>query len=398
MRFRICTSTLIFSIYVLMSINIVSYSYNECENWQNDHPEWVFCDDFESDDPLVTTGRYFEYGDNNGDFKVVEGVGFGDSKGMEVVWQQGEVGAGGIKLAFGRNPNSYMNKQQISPNKDFREIYYRMYLKMQNGWEGNPAKLSRATVFTSADDWRQAMIAHLWSDGDYHLLIDPASCVDEYGAVECTTYNDFDHLAWLGYQCGITPIFDSVHDDTWFCVEHHVTLNDSGETNGVQEFWINDTLEARRENLNFTGTYTEYAINAIFFENYWNDGSIKEQKRYFDNIVVSTERIGCCDSNVQIIPYKYLLKKNHGRGGLFLQFEPYKGNVRLIYNAVVKIQEPVQIVIYNLRGISIRRYNTDTNQISKGYVFNTGGLSNGVYFVRVKIKNINISISFLKVF
>ena len=136
-------------------------------------------------------------------------------------------------------------------------------------------------------------------------------------------------------------------------------------------------------------------VHTIFFENYWNDGSIKEQKRYFDNIVVSTERIGCCDSNVQI---KYLLKKNHGRGRLFFQFEPFKGDVRIFYNAVVKIQEPVQIVVYNLRGISIRKHNTDTDRISKGYVFNIGGLPNGVYFVRVKIKNINLSTSFLKVF
>ncbi len=30
----------------------------------------------------------------------------------------------------------------------------------------------------------------------------------------------------------------------------------------------------------------------FFFENYWNNGSVKDQERYIDNIVVSTKRIG----------------------------------------------------------------------------------------------------------
>jgi hypothetical protein len=37
-------------------------------------------------------------------------------------------------------------------------------------------------------------------------------------------------------------------------------------------------------------------INAVLFENYWNAGSPVTQERYFDNIVISTSRIGCgCD-------------------------------------------------------------------------------------------------------
>ncbi len=381
----------------IIYLSFAAYPANECTDWQTNHPEWIFCDDFESSDPLVTSGRYFEYGDNDGDFKLVDSIGVDESKGMEVVWQQGEVGAGGIKVAFGRNPNSYMNKQQISPNEDFREIYYRMYLKMEDGWEGNPAKLSRATVFTSSEDWRQAMIAHLWSDGNYHLLLDPASCVDANGNVECTKYNDFDNLQWLGNKSGITPLFDSAHDDTWFCVEHHVKLNDPGQSNGLQEFWIDDSLEARRESMNFTGTYTEYAINAVFFENYWNDGSIKEQKRYFDNIVISTERIGCLDSNVAII------KNNSGTTSkssqdIHLSFELYSGNITIYYNTIVKIKETVQIGIYTIKGIPVCKYTTDTEKISNGLIINSDGLANGVYLVTLRLKNIKLLSSFSKVF
>lgn len=267
----------------------------ECDNWQTLHPAWIFCDDFEDDTALRRQGRYFEYGNDNGDFVVVDGIGVNTSRGMQTVFQTGEVGAGGLKLAFGRVPGSYFDKG-IRNTEDFREIYYRIYLKNQAGWEGSPAKLSRAIVFAGSN-WSQAMIAHLWSSGDY-LLIDPASGVDENGNVITTKYNDFANLHWLGYKRGTTPVFDSEHDDRWYCIEAHVRLNDAGESNGVQEFWIDGHPEARRSGLNFVDSYTDYGINAIFIENYWNSGSPKEQQRYFDNFVVSTERIGCmCDGS-----------------------------------------------------------------------------------------------------
>jgi len=263
----------------------------ECENWQTEHPEWIFCDDFESGDPLVATGRYFEYTDNDGDFIPLDGVGLDGSTGMRVLWQAGEVDAGSLKVAFGRNPNGYMDNG-IRPTEDFGEIYYRMYLRMQPGWTGSPAKLSRATVFYSASDWSQAMIAHIWSDDAEHLIIDPVSCVSG-GTPVCTGYNDFGNMDWLGIGTGTTPLFATSNSGTWYCIEAHVRLNNSGAANGVQEFWIDGNLEVRSDTLDFVGTYHDYAINAVFFENYWNVGSLQEQERYFDNIVISTEPIGC---------------------------------------------------------------------------------------------------------
>lgn len=263
----------------------------ECAGWQVEHPEWIFCDDFEEPGPLVADGRYFEYGDDEGDCVPVDDLGFAGSRALESHFEVGEVGAGGLKLGFGRNPNAYMNKG-IRPDEDFREIWYRMYVKHEQGWSGDPAKLSRATVFTSADDWSQAMIAHLWGDGQERLLVDPVSCVVN-GQVVCQGYNDFANMSWLGNQSGTTAIFSTADSGQWRCVEAHVRLDDPGQANGVQEFWIDGQLEASRDGMTFVGDYDAYAINAVFFENYWNDGSTQDQARWFDNIVVSTEPIGC---------------------------------------------------------------------------------------------------------
>jgi hypothetical protein len=211
---------------------------------------------------------------------------------MRVLWQRGEVDAGSLALGFGRNPSSYMNKN-IHSGEDFKEIYYRMYLKNGSGWEGSPYKLSRAAV-VSDSDWSQAMIAHLWSsqNGNNTLAIDPVSCVVN-GTVQCNGWNDFNNLRWLGKKHGTTPLFSQELAGQWLCIEAHVKLNDPGNNNGLQEFWIDGQLQARNSNLNLTDTYTEYGINYIAFENHWNSGSSQEQERYFDNIVVSTSPIGC---------------------------------------------------------------------------------------------------------
>jgi hypothetical protein len=213
---------------------------------------------------------------------------------MRVRWQVGEVGAGSLKLAFGRTPLTYFRAVDAG-TANYRDIYWRMYVKNQAGWVGGGAdKLSRATVFAGSN-WSQAAIAHIWSmgSGSNYLGVDPASGTDLAGNVLTTTYNDFANLRWLGMRAGTLPIFSSGNVGQWYCVEARMRLNDPGVNNGVHALWINGTLQAQRTDLNWVGSYDAYGINAVFFENYWNAGSPVAQERYFDNLVVSTQPIGC---------------------------------------------------------------------------------------------------------
>lgn len=268
----------------------------ECEGWQSRHPDWIFCDDFETTAPMVAQGRYFEYNDAQGQFAAAAGIGWNGSRGMRARWQTAQVDAGNLKVSFGRVPNPAWEKG-IRPGADFREVYYRLYMRTEAGWQGDPYKLTRATVLAKAD-WSQAMIAHLWGDRAEHLQLDPVRCVDANSAVKCSGYNDFTHMDWIGAKAGATPVYDASHAGKWTCVEAHVKLNDPGQSNGVHEFWIDDRLEARREGLNFLGTYQAYGLNCVFFENYWNSGSPQTQERYFDNIVISTARVTCAEGGL----------------------------------------------------------------------------------------------------
>jgi hypothetical protein len=280
--------------FLALLLHLPAGAASECDSWRTRHSEWIFCDDFESGGPLAAAGRYFEVNDNAGDFKPVAGEGLHGTTAMRANWQAGEVDAGNLKLGFGRSPSTYFSKG-IRTTEDFREIYYRMYVRLQAGWKGNPYKLTRATVLAKSD-WSQAMIAHLWGDQSTGLQLDPASCTDGTGAVKCAGYNDFNSLKWIGAKAGPMHVFDGSYDGQWLCVEAHVKLNSAGNADGLHEFWIGDTLEARREGLDFLGNYKDYGINAVFFENYWNTGSPQAQMRWFDNIVVSTQRIGCAES------------------------------------------------------------------------------------------------------
>ena len=249
---------------------------------------WIWCDDFDQD----RLNRYFEVVTDNGSFTRTAGVGAQSSFGMRARFNAGQVSAGNLKLAFGRTPTGYMRPVDAG-STNHREIYWRIFVRTQTGWTGGGYKFTRAIVFANSN-WAEAAIAHLWTGGSTLVLTaDPASGTDAAGVLKTTTYNDFNNLRWLGARSGTTALFNEAQANQWYCVEAHVKLNDAGASNGIFEFWINGNLESRRTDLNWLGSYSAYGINAVFIENYWNNGAPKQQERYFDNFIVSTQRIGC---------------------------------------------------------------------------------------------------------
>lgn len=263
----------------------------------NDAPAGtIFCDDFEDD--LALSEKYFEYSDAGGKFVLDETAGRNGSRGMKAIFKKGDVDVGALRKSIGRTPSEYIGEHAASPDKNFNEIYWRIDVKLQEGWQGGGGdKLTRATVIAN-DDWAQGAIGHIWSSNKWYLMIDPASGISETGVLNTTRYNDFDNLRWnLGRKIGAEAIFSDENTGKWFCVEGHMKLNSPGRSDGVFEFWINDKLQARTSNMNWHGDWNSdpdnYKINAVFFENYWNSGAVQDQERYFDNIVISTIRIGC---------------------------------------------------------------------------------------------------------
>lgn len=254
---------------------------------------WIWCDDFESD----RTASYFEYKDADGAFVRAAETGISGSFGMRARFAPRQVDAGALHLAIGRTPQPYM--RAVGPATRFTEVYWRFFLRTGPGWKGGGGeKLTRAMVFGSSVGFAQAMIAHVWSgrsgtpEAD-HLELDPARGTDGTGSLRTQRYNDAPNLRWLGRIQSESRVMADDRAGRWQCIEIRVRLNDPGATNGDFRLWVDGTEQAGRAGLDWVGTYREYGINAIYLENYWNAGSPTAQDRFFDNFVVSRERIGC---------------------------------------------------------------------------------------------------------
>lgn len=260
-----------------------------CPGGASPSPDVIWCDSFEDADlgPGNTVGeKYYDFDDDAGDFIRINTQSAEGNYAMRSRWQTGETSAGSMHLNFGRNPLG----SNLYSTRDFRDIYWRFYIKLEDGFSGYPSKLTRAIGFADTG-WSQSMIAHLWvNDSDpSRLAADPASGIAADSSLATSGWNDFANLSWLGARTGSTALVPG----QWYCVEAHVALNSPGNTDGVFEYWLDDTREAGRTDLNWVKSWTDYGINAVFFSNYWGAGSPREQERYFDALVVSTKRIGC---------------------------------------------------------------------------------------------------------
>lgn len=281
--------------YLLLLLGCTTSTYaaeSFCPRGSAPDPAVIWCDSFENEDlgPGGTVGeKYYEFDNDGGEFARTTADHAHGGYALRARYQSGEIDAGHLILNFGRNPLG----SQAQSQRDFQEIYWRVYVKLASGFVGHPSKYTRATIFANSN-WAQAMIAHIWTDNNEpRLSMDPASGINALGSLATTQWNDFPNLRWLGLRQGTTTI----DPGRWYCLESRVRLNTSGASDGVFQFWIDGNLEASRTDLNWVGTWNQYGINALMLETYWNNTSSRDQDRYFDAFVVSTKRVGCLDSS-----------------------------------------------------------------------------------------------------
>lgn len=278
-----------------------------CPGSANPDPAILYCDDF--DDGIPISEKWNAYNPGSNSFVLVSGVGVAGSTAMRASFESGQVNAGTFSIGLGQLPAFYTGggenwQHVIEPESKFREIYFRQYLKMGVGWSGIPRKYSRVRVLSDPQPGDSvhptAFQGHFWQQINTNnggtvgaLYWNNSNGVDENGTV-IDTGNNSNASVWIAQTRGSTAIFqDYPQGSEWICIEAHLKLNDPGLSNGIEEFWVNDQLEARRTDQNHVGIYTAYGLNQVIFDNYWNGGSPQYNELYRDNMVISTERIGC---------------------------------------------------------------------------------------------------------
>ncbi len=80
----------------------------------------------------------------------------------------------------------------------------------------------------------------------------------------------------------------------WFCLEMMMKQNTPGEHDGVMAYWVDGQLALRQENMMWR-TIPELQLDRVRLQHYitTDDANGFSNRVWFDDVVVSTQRIGC---------------------------------------------------------------------------------------------------------
>jgi len=255
---------------------------NECENWTAQHPEWVFCDDFETGtlDSWDTPPNL-----KNTVSSVPENVRYGNYSLQATIDSTGD---GGIPL-----------EKWFMPG--YHEIYVRFYVKFESGFanmrsDGYGMHLLGICGNRIDNAWSCYGKAGIRPNGtDFFVtVVDPEQIYNDPSLRPFwfyTYYPDMDCTA--GCYGNVFQQEDPkipLSDDTWYSVVARVKLNIPGQNDGLQELWINGVRKISATNLRWRDT-TDLRLNEINFY-FYMPGPIQTQRIWIDNVVVSRSWIG----------------------------------------------------------------------------------------------------------
>src|SRR5438034_8906482 len=164
---------------------------SECAN---PPPGTIWCDDFEVD----RLSSYFEHLSPSS-FARTAGVGLDGSSGMKAVYTPGVAQAGDLKVAFGRSPDPAYVTPVDGGTSDYRDIYWRAYLKNQAGWTGGGAGAFTKAMVLASPDWAQAPLGYVVAPGFGGApRLGAASGTDRDGHISARGDNGFAPLTWPG--------------------------------------------------------------------------------------------------------------------------------------------------------------------------------------------------------
>jgi len=232
----------------------------ECDNWQTAHPEWLWCDDFEATTTL--TQRYEDV--SSAGMSVTAATGLSGSKSLTQNYTTGQVEAGWVT--------------KYKPEGFPDHVFYRYYHKFGSGYTKFPPKTSRIGN-RNHSTWSEIFRVHSWLTGDGKLTAD----------VLAKNSTQTNGTGWLSLATANYSF--ASHLNEWVALEVEVKANTPGQKDGFYRLWVEDQLVIERLNVDLRGS-TSDKINEIMLDCYWNGGAPANLVRYYDNFVISTQRIG----------------------------------------------------------------------------------------------------------
>lgn len=241
----------------------------------------IFCDGFESG----TLGLWQDGVDSSrhrvtaADSDVVSG-----QRSLEVVYPAGADGG-------------WMTRW-FMPGYD--HVFARIYVKVQPGWRcgGNCTKLiafyanrvddrwsgfGKAGIRPTGQDYFYAGLA----TSNWHRQPDPGEVIFYSYHPEMRQAKDGQFWGNFSYQ---DDPREALRPGRWYCVEFEVQANSPGQHDGYQNMWIDGVRKGRVSGIRWRDS-SDIRINA--FQLTFSGSVPVTQRMWMDDVVVSTERIGC---------------------------------------------------------------------------------------------------------
>jgi len=309
------------AIMIVMIFTLVKSG--ESDNWQVNHPEWLWCDGFESGDAL--TVNYQDVSANG--MSVATGEAFEGTHSLRQAYTQGQVDAGWVCRV---NNNGFPD-----------HVFMRWYHKFETGFLGFPPKMARIRNRLRSGDWSSPYAVHCWLENDGVLALDVA-------AANSTQANS---AGWLSIARTAFTFSEAKNIGKWICFEMEMKLNTPGATDGLYRLWADDALIAERASVDLRGATTD-KINEVMLDCYWNGGSPKAQSRYYDNLVVSTKKIGLVAGTAVVCGS---IRKAFSRNGTTPQYSIILADRR---SSLISAGQ-----VFDIRGQPLRRDQVRTNGV-----------------------------------
>ena len=288
----------------------------------NPGPGWLFCEDFEDGDGDFDT--WFSLSD------FIDGVGLSDRGRVDLSSAQKRSGAWSAIMPAsadsgyrGASLDWYACDGEMKTNcplRSFDELYFRAYVRFQEDHQYVHHFLSIAG--SQPDEFWYLGTAGCLPNGElamgttvdftspehesffyqYHPDMNCDTNCGNYADVdaicqECAskglpTCDQQQQCCWGNNLFPDTPVIFPTGE--WFCLELRMKANDVGSTNGEVSYWFNDVLAHEVGGFEFRKV-PELALNRVRLQHYITQEDAKGFSNvvWFDDVVVSTERIGC---------------------------------------------------------------------------------------------------------
>jgi hypothetical protein len=246
------------------------------------HPAVIFCDDFES-------GNFSQWQDGykpdrhtitSDPTNVFQGT-----KALQVHYPQGFDG-GWLARWF-------------MPGYD--DVYVRLYVKWESNWRNTASGgdktvglygnridnhwsgFGKAGIKPTGTDFFLGMVTSL----SWHTRSNPGEMIfySYYPDMEKAP----DGMYWGSFFFQNAPR-TGMKPGQWYCLEYELRVNTPGMRDGSQKMWIDGQLKGEVNNMRWRDT-TDLRINAVQLS--FSGGGPKTQHKWIDNVVVSTQKIGC---------------------------------------------------------------------------------------------------------